>query len=54
MFLMMFSTGGRNSDQDNQEVRQLVELALAGRQDAFEDLVFRYREQVYATARQLT
>lgn len=50
----MFSTGGRNSDQDNQEVRQLVELALAGRQDAFEDLVFRYREQVYATARQLT
>lgn len=50
----MFSIGGKPSQPDNQDILQLVEQARAGRHDAFEDIVFRYRDQVYATAWQLT
>ncbi len=50
----MFNTGGPPPEQEKTEVRHLVELARAGQQDAFDDLVFRYRDQVYATAWHIT
>lgn len=39
---------------DDPEIMRLVKLARSGQQDAFEDLVFRFRDQVYATAWHLT
>lgn len=39
---------------DDSEILRLVQLARAGQQDAFEDLVFRFRDQVYSTAWHLT
>lgn len=54
MFFLIFSTGGGPADDEASEIRHLVELAQSGHHDAFEDLVFRYRDQVYATAWHLT
>jgi RNA polymerase sigma-70 factor (ECF subfamily) len=51
---MMFNTSGEQRDREKHEIQRLVDQALAGRQDAFEEIVFRFRDQVYATAWHLT
>lgn len=54
MFFVFPGKNDRLPGGDDPETLRLVELARAGQQDAFADLVFRFRDQVYATSWHLT